>query len=504
MGKYSFVAHMPDEPGSLHRAAEIIKKYNGNINRIQFDRRIDPGTVFYEVTASVESYQKITQDLARIGYLQTSLKSLDFLKFCAYLPHRPGALFEFLSYITSAGANIALIDFDDKGRHPDRLTVSLNLEQTKEIDHLLDQLKSRYRIEIVEYDKTGKHLDDTVFYVRYAQEVRDLIGESEDTFLLSFLADSNHIAQELMERGCNPHQVFDSVLTTGRTLNATTGNSFYAAVQQFPITADTMLCCFQPPCGGSVFFIRTAEELVMIDTGYGIYHADVMAMAARYGMAGMKNLSRIIVTHADADHCGASGHFSVPVYMHKGTLEIIRTNNRAWGSRSQESVLEEFYTKMINLFSRFASPQEIRCFSEPTGARRGIFPVIGAITIGAIEFEVLDGLGGHTFGQVFLYSRTHGLLFAADSVINFSSLTKERADYSSLAAFLVTSVNVDSERAKQERIALMALAEETDRALASTGRRCLICGGHGAVSVLEQGKLVSTGTIERYDYKTAV
>jgi glyoxylase-like metal-dependent hydrolase (beta-lactamase superfamily II)/ACT domain-containing protein len=498
MKKYSFIAHMPDKPGSLHRAAEIIKKYDGNINRIQFDRRIDPGTVFYEVTASGESYNRITADLAQIGFLQTSLTTLDFLKFSVYLPNRPGALYEFLEYITAAGANIALIDFDDKGRHPGRLTISLNLEQSKEIDRLLDQLKSRYRLEIVEYDKTGRHLDDTVFYVRYAQEVRELIGESEDAFILSFLADTNHIAQELMDRGCNPHQVFDSVLATGRTMNATTGNNFYASVQQFAITPDITLSCFQPPCGGSVFLIRTKDDLVMIDTGYGLYHADFMALFSRYGIADMKNLSRIIVTHADADHCGASGHFSVPVYMHSGTLEILKTNNRAYGSRSQESVLEEFYTKMINLFSRFAIPPDIHTFAGPTGEKRGIFPVIGTIKIGALDLDVLDGLGGHTFGQVFLYSKEYGLIFAADSVINFGSLTKERADYSSLAAFLVTSVNVDSDRAKQERIALMALAVDTDRALAPTGRRCIICGGHGAVSVMENGKLAAFGAIEEY------
>ncbi len=112
---------MPDAPGSLHRAAEIIKKYEGNINRIQFDRRIDPATVFYEVTVSEESFRKITNDLSVIGYLQTSLKPLNFLKCCVYLPHRPGALYEFLNFTTSVGANIAFIDFDDKGRHPDRL-----------------------------------------------------------------------------------------------------------------------------------------------------------------------------------------------------------------------------------------------------------------------------------------------------------------------------------------------------------------------------------------------
>ena len=289
MKKFSFIAHMPDTPGSLHRAAEIIKKYEGNINRIQFDRRIDPGTVFYEVTATDDAYRSITRDLAGIGYLQTSLKPLNFLKFAVFLPHRPGALFDFLGYTTSAGANIAYIDFDDRGRHPDRLTVSLNLEQNPEVEHLLDQLKSRYRLDILEYDTTGKHLDDTVFYVRYAQAVRELVGDSEEQFLLSFLADTNHMAQELMDRGCNPRQVFDSVLQTGQSMNRTNGPGFYADVQRFPVTALVTLHCFQPPCGGSLFVLSTPDEMMMIDTGYGIYHDSVMAMLAQYGLGERKN-----------------------------------------------------------------------------------------------------------------------------------------------------------------------------------------------------------------------
>ncbi len=489
---------MPDTPGSLHRAAEIIKEYNGNINRIQFDRRIDPGTVFYEVTASKESYQMITQDLEKIGYLQSSIKLLSFLKFCVYLPHRPGALYEFLSLTTSAGANISFLDFDDKGRHPDRLTVSLNLEQGAVVDNLLNQLKSLYRIEIIEYDTTGKQLDDTVFYVRYAQSIRELIGESEDAFLLSFLAGTNHMAQELMDLGCDPKQVFESVLASGRTMNATSGKNFYADVQKFAVNDHTTLFCFQVPCGGNIFLLKCKEDLLMIDTGYGIYHADVMAMLSRYGMGDPKKIPSIIVTHADADHCGAAGFFDATVRMHKSTLEIIRTNNRAYGSRSDHSSLDEFYTKMINLFSRFNTPEKIECFSEPDGMTRGIFPIIGKVSIGDIELEVLDGLSGHTAGQVFLYSRTNGLLFAADSLINFGSLSKERADYSSLAAFLVTSVNVDSESAKKERKGLLELALETDNERAISGKHCLICGGHGAVSLLEKGKLVACGEIERY------
>ena len=501
MKNYSFIAHMPDESGTLQRTAGIIKKYDGNINRIQYDRRIDPCTVFFEVTAPDASCDLIAHALAVLGYLQTSLKSLNFLKFYVYLPHRAGALCEFLDVTTAAGANIAFIDFDDAGRHPDRVTVSLNLEETAAIDRLLDSLKSHYRLEILEYDTTGKHLDDTVFYVRFAQEIREIIGESEDEFLLAFLAGTNHIVQELMERGNDPRQVFDSVLATGRTLKATTGEHFYADIQKFTVSDSVDLYCFQLPCGGNIFVLNSARESLMVDTGYGIYHRDVMAMLSSFGLGDTRRFATIITTHADADHCGAGGFFDAPALMHEGTRAIIKTNNRAYGSRSEHSVLEAFYTKMINLFSQFTPSEHIDCFTSSGGATRGIFPCMGTVRIGDLELEVLEGLGGHTYGQIYLYSETCGLLFAADSVINFLSLTPERATYSSLAAFLVTSVNVDSELAKKERRALLELAAQTDRKLSVTGKRCLICGGHGAVSVLDDGKLVSCGDILRYQPK---
>ena len=496
--KFGFIAHMPDEPGSLERAAQIITQYKGNINRIQYDRKIDPCTVFYEVTATEESYEKIIGDLGNIGYLRTSLQPVSFLKFFVHLPHTPGSLHRFLRYTTESGANIGLIDFDDTGRYPDRLTVSLNLEDPAAVEKLLDELKSRYHLEILEYDTTGKHLDDTVFYVRFAQEIRDLIGESENAFLLSFLADTNHIAQELMSRGNSPRKVFDSVLLTGRTLRATTGRNFYADVQKISLTPRVDLYCFQLPCGGSIYVLSSEKEALMIDTGYGIYHDDVMAMFSHFGLGEENRFTRLVITHADADHCGAGGFFLTGALMHTGTRDIIRTNNRAYGSRSEHSVLESFYTKMINLFSCFHPPGKVTCLPPAGTAVRSIFPVLGTVTLAGLRLEILEGLGGHTYGQIYLYSREEGVLFTADAVINFSSLSPERATYNSLADFLVTSVNVDSDLARKERKALLELAAETDRYLAPQKKRCRICGGHGAVSVMENAKLVPLGDIIRY------
>ncbi|MGB8890837.1 MAG: MBL fold metallo-hydrolase [Methanoregula sp.] len=496
--KYDFIARMPDEPGSLEKAAGIITRYNGNINRIQYDRRIDPCTVFYEVTATTEDYTKITRDLAAIGYLQTSLKPASFLKFYVHLPHTPGSLSRFLKYTTESGANIGFIDFDEAGRYPDRLTVSLNLEHPALVEQLLDTLKSRYHLEILEYDTTGKNLDDTIFYVKFAQEIRDLLGESENDFLLSFLADTNHIAQELMNRGNNPRLVFDSVLQTGRTLRATTGRNFYADIQKITVTPLVDLFCFQLPCGGSIYVLTAGKETVMIDTGYGIYHDDVMAMFSHFGLGNEDQFTRLIISHADADHCGAAGFFPADALMHIGTREIIKTNNRAYGSRSEHSVLEAFYTKMINLFSRFTASKKITCLPKTGAETQSIFPVLATISVGDISLDILEGLGGHTHGQIYLYCQKEGLLFTADAVINFASLTPERARYNSLADFLVTSVNVDSDLARKERKALLELAAETDQQLKTRQKRCRICGGHGAVSVLENAKLVPYGDSIQY------
>lgn len=496
--KISFVARMPDRPGALQRAAEIIMRHGGNINRIQYSRCIDPSTVFLEVTAYPEAHVAIRNDLAAIGYLQTHLPGLSVLRIHVTLPHVPGALSAFLDLTTTVGANIAHVDFDDAGSHPDRLTLTLSLEESGKIDALLNSLKSRYPIEIQEYDQTGDTLDETVFYIWFAQRLRRLTGQAGDDFLLRLLGDMNHIAQDLAARGADPRQVFASVLQTGESLNRTCGDGFYADVQHVRVTPDMELFCFQLPGGGSIYIFETPDETLMVDTGYGIYYPDVLAMFRHYGIGDGTKLTRVVITHADADHCGAGGFYDAPAYMHPGTLAVIETSDRAYGSPAEGSILETVYTTMINLFSRFNPPKDVTLFGGPTGEVRGIFPVLDRFTFGGRTFEVLESLGGHVHGLVYLFCPEEGVLLTSDTVINFGSLTEARKVYSSLADFLVTSVNVDSGKAREERRALLDFASAVDRDLAGKGKRCLICGGHGAVSVLENGKLKVFGEVEHY------
>jgi hypothetical protein len=180
------------------------------------------------------------------------------------------------------------------------------------------------------------------------------------------------------------------------------------------------------------------------------------------------------------------------------TKEIIQRSNRAYGSKIEGSILEEVFSKLINLFSKFMPPSDIRLFRDQQTGFRDIFPIIDRFKVGPLEFEVLESLGGHLYGQVFFFCPDYGLLFTGDSLINLDSLTEDRKRFNLLAKHLMTSVNVDSEAARMEREALVRIATENDKLQKTRHNRCLVCGGHGAISVLERDILDSYGHIEHY------
>ena len=118
-----------------------------------------------------------------------------------------------------------------------------------------------------------------------------------------------------------------------------------------------------------------------------------------------------------------------------------------------------------------------------------------------MEFEVLESLGGHLHGQVFLLFPAEGILFSADSLIGFDSLTPEREEFNIPAKNLMTSVNVDSEKAGQEGKACWRWRHSWMLSWHLLEKDASSAGGHGAISTVESGKLRTLGTIDRYKHK---
>jgi len=192
-----------------------------------------------------------------------------------YTFHTKSGSVEFLEYITSHAPTLDLWILNSSTSH-DKQTIRLTLEESSRVNDLLNNLKSHYRLEILEYDEKCENLDDTVFYIIFAQKIRDLIGSTADEFLIKLLNNINHIVQELTKLGEEPRKVFDSVLLTGKTLKQSTNENFFADVQKIIINDDIDLFCFQrsflfpATSGGNIFILDTPSQMVMIDTGYGI------------------------------------------------------------------------------------------------------------------------------------------------------------------------------------------------------------------------------------------
>jgi glyoxylase-like metal-dependent hydrolase (beta-lactamase superfamily II) len=185
--------------------------------------------------------------------------------------------------------------------------------------------------------------------------------------------------------------------------------------------------------------------------------------------------------------------------MHPTCKAILDAGTRNHGSVNNLDLLEKFYTTSINTMSRMNVPDKvIECGTEPIGMR-GLFPIIEKISFAGMEFEVWESLGGHIAGQLLLFEPNLGMLFTSDAFINFATLSKERADYCSIADSMIGSVNVDSEIARTERKELTRLAVELDAELKKNGKYLLICCGHGAVSKIdESGNLVPASELIHY------
>lgn len=284
----------------------------------------------------------------------------------------------------------------------------------------------------------------------------------------------------------------------GDYLAATSGDKFISEYQKIQVTDAISLYSFQLPGGGNLNVFVTPEGKMVIDTGYGIYHDDCERMLKSLSLGGYEDIRSVVCTHGDADHCGASGYYPVPPLMHPVTKALLDSGTRAYGSHCPKPLLEQFYTTSINTMSRMYVPDKVIEQSTVAIGKRGLFPVIGKVAFAGMEFEIWESLGGHIAGQLLLYEPKLGLLFTSDAFINFSTLSKERANYCSIADSMIGSVNVDSAIARTERQELARLFAELDAELHSHGRQLLICCGHGAVSVVDGDHLVPASDLLKY------
>ena len=333
------------------------------------------------------------------------------------------------------------------------------------------------------------------FMEKIADFTAPLSKEELDTYITE-----GDVSAEIRDReGLGALSYLELVETIGTYLLDTSGKNFTSDYREFAITEDIRLFSFELPGGGNLYLFMTPSGKMIVDTGYGCYFKDCEKMISALGLGDFSDVNCVVCTHGDADHCGASGYFQTAPLMHPITKALLDSGTRNYHSQNTLGLLEKAYTTAINTFSRMYVPETVRLCRTEKIAEHGLFSVIDTLDFAGMHFEIWESLGGHIAGQIFLYEEKLGLLFTSDALFNFASLSKERADYCSVADSMIGSVNVNSEIARTERRELTRLALEMDAALQKDGRRLLIACGHGAVSLIHpDGRLEAAGAAKEY------
>lgn len=346
-------------------------------------------------------------------------------------------------------------------------------------------------------EKTPKE----TFFETFKEKISPHLSIENASEREEFFSELQYGTDELKALGKDPIEALKIMENIGGYLAATTKENFTAEYQKFSLSAGE-LYAIQLPGGGNIYLLQTPAGKILIDTGYGCYYHDVVIMLKKLGLNTFQDVKSVIITHADADHCGASGYFSVSPFMHPITKKILDAKTRGFNSDPKLARLEKIYAQSINYLSKLHLPPEFTVCKTEMIKKRRIFPVIDEVAFGSLNFEVWESLGGHIAGQIFLYEPNEGLLFTSDALMHFGTLTEARKNFCSIADYLISSVNANSETAKLERHELMRIASELDESLKKKGKHLLICCGHGSVCKLdEKGMLTQASLTESYSTK---
>ena len=96
---------------------------------------------------------------------------------------------------------------------------------------------------------------------------------------------------------------------------------------------------------------------------------------------------------------------------------------------------------------------------------------IGRFAFGDLDFEVLEGAGGHLPGEIVLLDTAHRIAFTGDIYVNIHGMTAAQSAYNQYAPILMTSVDTDPALCAAERKAVFARLTPGD---------WQIFGAHGA------------------------
>ena len=492
MHRKSFVTSMPDKSGTFLRAAKIIASQDGNIVRVSYNKAVDLHMLFIDVQAPSDKLRKIEEALLQLGYINDKITEIRVIEVSVKIPDMSGAVIPVLEIFSKYDINISYMNSYSDSKSFQDFKFGLLIENPEIIKTLLDNISAIYPVDIIECESSEENLDNTVFYIRLANRMQELLGLSQDK-TMEFISESNRIFQVLQSEGEKAGKVFDYIHRFADFVSSYRGDNYKTNIQKIQVSGNVMLYSIQPYCGSNTYILASADELVLIDTGYAIYADELLNEIVKLIPDWESRTKKVYITHADIDHCGLLNKFSdAEIFVNEKSAESFQKQFDLLPDSREQTELHMGYSKISRIISGYAAPDvsKLTILDNGTPREHSSFIPIANMKIDDLTFTILEGSGGHIYGEMIFVSRETGIVFTGDILVNINGFSKERAEFNSLAPYLMKSVNLNSEKARRMRQQAMAIIGEITN---QNKMPCIICGGHGPISELIDGKVSSIG-----------
>ena len=446
--KKTFVTNMPNHIGAFLKASKCFSELNVNITRVSYNKAVDSHTLFIEVEGDEKLLEKASETLNKIGYLTNAQEKSEVVLLEFRLRDHPGSVTAVLEIISKFNLNISYISSQENGSDYQFFKMGLYVNDADVLTEFLTQTRKLCEVRVINYNNTDRFFDNSIFYNSYVDGLVKLLnlpsaGKEE------LLVNVNLAMQTLDETGLSPYKTFDSISRFAELLANSKGENFLPRITEHRISENTKITLIEPDCGSNTAIIESLGKRVFVDSGYACYKSEMLELFKRI-VPDFCN-ERILVTHADVDHCGLLNEFDEVIASQRTTECLIAEAEKRAGFR-ESNALHKPYVNICKILTEYKPVQKskLRPAWEKSSLTSAIEKV-GTFAVGELNFDVYEGKGGHLLGEIILIDYKLKVAFTGDVFVNLKDLTKKQAEYNKYAPILMTSVDTDKDLNALER-----------------------------------------------------
>ena len=455
--KKTYVTSMPNHIGAFLKASKCFSALGINITRVSYNKAVDSHTLFIDAEGTVEQLEQADTQLENIGYLPSGTNKTSVVLLEFRLEDVPGSVTNILTLINDFNINISYISSQENGTNYQYFKMGLFVEDPDKISAFMKEAQKLCKIRVIDYNRTEKVYDNSIFYSSYAAGLSKTMDLPEET-TQKLLVHVNLAMQTLDEQGLSPYRTFDTISRFAELLGAAKGDAFNPRITRHKITENTCITTIEPPCGSNTTIIESNGKYLFVDSGYACY-AEEMKKIFKQIIPDFDRIHKtILITHADVDHCGLLHMFDEILASHRSALCL---ENEYWGKGGfrEHNPLHKPYINICQLLTSYqpTPPDRITALWKNIEDLQQPLTEIGTCDFEQLHFSVFEGKGGHLPGEVVLIDYKHRIVFTGDVYINIHGLTTEQAAYNQCAPILMTSVDTDPVLCAAQRKAVMQL-----------------------------------------------